>query len=309
MYVRHLFALALFLQSTNLMYCTLIIWLSPFIHEYTLIYINPYYPRLAKVIDTLVHLVYLAAVSVIFEEAYCGIISPLLTYLISTMKYIWNGLLNSSGFGQDTGNIAGSSGPSNNGPSPNPGPSSVNPVVSDPKEDDKKLEKFIYRYTESVRVFTKHGSELGDKQKSSMRGLNKYVQHLSDEDKIVYENTNHPVFPKIVIVDDMTVQEYWLHQREVNNVNWNWLTARMELWERNSKEIKLKLGGKKSSESKIFIEHLNNFKESWSFPQREKERVIKSQLGEAAQFDKLLKKKGMRCTDIMEAYKALNTKK
>jgi hypothetical protein len=39
----------------------------------------------------------------------------------------------------------------------------------------------------------------------------------------------------------------------------------------------------------------------WSRSHKEKEAVIRSQLGEANQFEKLLREKGMRLTDILEA--------
>jgi len=96
------------------------------------------------------------------------------------------------------------------------------------------------------------------------------------------------------------IYDFLLTKRDTNNANWDWLKARIHLWERNSKDIQIKLGGKKAGENKEFVKELNTFKELWSRSHREKEAIIKSQLGEATQFDKLLNAKGMRITDVIK---------
>lgn len=146
-----------------------------------------------------------------------------------------------------------------------------------------------------------YGRNVSETQQKSIAKLTDYSKHLPDHDKIEYERLLSRKFPDFEIDRDVSVQDYWLKKRESNNANWDFLVSLIKLWERNSKEIQVNLGGKKSSASKIFVKDLNNFKTLWSRSHKEKEAVIRSQLGEANQFEKLLREKGMRLTDILEA--------
>jgi hypothetical protein len=121
MYSWYFVLVGVFLQNSNIIYSTFIIALCPLIHDYSIKYIYPYWPKLAKGIEILVNVVYLAAISICIEEIYSGILNPILTYIVSTVKNIWNGMLNSSGYAQKTVNLGGSSEPSNNNPNPGSG--------------------------------------------------------------------------------------------------------------------------------------------------------------------------------------------
>ncbi|RYE15694.1 MAG: hypothetical protein EOP34_02210 [Rickettsiales bacterium] len=220
-------SLALYLQSTNVLYSTLVILLCSFIHEYNIRYIYPYYPKFAKGIETLVNMVYLAAVSVCIEEIYCGIINPILTYCISAIKYLWNGLLKASGFGQDTGNIAGSSGPSNSNPSPNPGPgdgiksgfSGDNSKKKNKEEAIADLEIYEKNYDDFRNALTK--TERYRNHSNLRYNLSKineeYRDYLSSEGKQKLTELINKPSKKIPFDEKTTVKEFLLAKKQLHD--------------------------------------------------------------------------------------------
>jgi len=298
-YSWYLILLGLFLDSTNLVYSTVIISLCPLMHEYNTKYVYSYSNRLAKVIDILVNIMYFAAIGICMEEIYCGIINPILTYIISTIRIGWNGLLMASGHGQNSPNPGGSSGPSNNNSNPNPGSGDgIKPGLSSDNSNNRKksvsADSALYgkNYDSFVEAYLKTRRYKSD---TNMKYnlpyiLDKYRDYLSSEDKqLLTELVNKPPV-KIEFNENTTVKEFLLGNKEVHTGSWKNSTHIVDIFNKNSKNIKQKyLGGKNTLESKKFSEELNIYSYNSSQEFNAWKNVWSSQLPKSDEFEKQLR--------------------
>jgi hypothetical protein len=75
----------------------------------------------------------------------------------------------------------------------------------------------------------------------------------------------------------------------------------MQIFESNAKNIQTQLGGKKSVESRVFIDHLTRCKETFARDHRERDSIIREQLSTSNKTDKLFKDHGLTLEMLVKA--------
>jgi len=142
-YILYYLLLAFYLGSEYVFYSTIIIQAYPLVKYYNNVSILPHYPRLSRAIAFLSYIIYLAAVGICMEEIYSGILNPLWSKFIATIKNKWDGFLNASSNPEGNLNLGGSGGSSSK--SPNPGPGDVTKTgLSEDNSKEKKKKSFTW---------------------------------------------------------------------------------------------------------------------------------------------------------------------
>ena len=95
------------------------------------------------------------------------------------------------------------------------------------------------------------------------------------------------------------IHEYWKAKRRVNNDYYKKSNEMIQVFETNSKAIQEKLGGKKDIRSEYFRKDLQTVKKIYSDIHKQKEAIIKKQLGKSYNTDKLLKQNGISIDSIV----------
>ena len=142
-YILYYLLLAFYLGSEYVFYSTIIIQAYPLVKYYNNVSILPHYARLSRAIAFLSDIIYLAAVGICMEEIYSGILNPLWSKFIVTIKNKWDGFLNASSNPEGNLNLGGSGGTSSK--SPNPGPGDVTKTgLSEDNSKEKKKKSFTW---------------------------------------------------------------------------------------------------------------------------------------------------------------------
>jgi hypothetical protein len=297
MYSWYFVLVGVFLQNSNIIYSTFIIALCPLIHDYSIKHIYPYWPKLAKGIEILVNVVYLAAISICIEEIYRGILNPILTYIVSSLKNIWNGMLNSSGYGQKPVNLGGSSEPSNNNPNPGSGDGITPGFSSDNSDKKKQVSPEFAAYRENYDGFIKACKKTlkynnGTNLKYNLPTIDKnYRDYLPSDDKQKLTELINKRHVRIAFNDSTTVKEFLLGKKEVITEVKNISIQIRDIYNRNSKNIKEEyLGGKNSIASKKFSQELETYSNECLKEYNAWKSVWSSQLPKSDEFEKQLRK-------------------
>ena len=125
-----------------------------------------------------------------------------------------------------------------------------------------------------------------------------YSAYLDEEEKKeLLDTLNSKIDTSGELID---VHEFWKTKRRVNDAYWNKNNKMFQNFERNSKSIQQKLGGKKDLKSVYFRKALNNIKTAYSENYKEKEAIIKKQLAKSRNVDKLLKENNMTVHDLWD---------
>lgn len=304
LYILYFLLLGFYLGSEYVFYCTTIIQTYPLVKYYNKMFILPYYPRLYKAIDFLGYIVYLAAIEICMEEVYSGIINPLWSKFIISLKIKWNGFLNASNNSQGNVNSSSSSRPSNNNPSPNPGPRDV--IKTGYSEDNTKEKQKTYKnYIDKARKDHREFERLARKSHIDFRDLKyvnvdmnkEYLGYLPKEEQQRYTLLLNQNFSKLLVHRDVTATDFWLKRRATNKEGWDAVVDQIQFWEKNSKIIRAAM--KEQNKNDTFPRDLEIYKNGWAALHRQKVDLIKSQLGQSSQFDKLLKENGKRFLDVL----------
>jgi NADH-ubiquinone oxidoreductase chain 3 len=304
LYILYFLLLGFYLGSEYVFYCTTIIQTYPLVKYYNKMFILPYYPRLYKAIDFLGYIVYLAAIGICMEEVYSGIINPLWSKFIISLKIKWNGFLNASNNSQGNVNSSSSSRPSNNNPSPNPGPRDV--IKTGYSEDNSKEKQKTYKnYIDKARKDHREFERLARKSHIDFRDLKyvnvdmnkEYLGYLPKEEQQRYTLLLNQNFSKLLVHRDVTATDFWLKRRATNKEGWDAVVNQIQFWEKNSKIIRAAM--KEQNKNDTFPRDLEIYKNGWAALHRQKVDLIKSQLGQSSQFDKLLKENGKRFLDVL----------
>jgi len=304
LYILYFLLLGFYLENEYIFYSTIIIQAYPLLKYYNKSFILPYYPRLSNSIDFLAYILYLAAIQICIEGVYSGIINPIWTKCIIAIKNKWNGFLNASNNSEGHENLGGSGGPSNNNPSPNPGPGDVTkPGFYDAKSKEKQ--NTLRKFTDKARKDHREFERLAHKRDVDFRDLayvnldmnKEYFNYLPVEEQQRYLSLLNQNFSKLLVHRDVTAKDFWLKRRGTNKEGWDAIVDQIQLWEKNSKHIRAAM--KENNKNDSFPRDLEIFKNGWAALHRQREDLIKSQLGQASQFDKLLKENGKRFLDVL----------
>ena len=279
--------LGFYIGDVNYLYCVIVMVLAS--RMKTLIYtsyIKYNYPNVLCFLSFLLDIIFLLSLTMCIQYVTYSILWPFFKKIILTLSRVWDGILNMMGSGGEPSEFNGK-----NTPSPNP-KKDGNIVFSD--SDEKKKDKLI-SYTKD---FTDANIKINDIESnvdkdtlcSPLDLYRDYAEYLPEEDKeklIQIANRKKFVFE---FGPEDTVQDFWKMKRKGIQSGWENINTYIQVFEKNSKNIQIKLGGDKSYPSFLFRKDFNKFKEGWSANKKMKESIVKEQLSNASLFEKSLRK-------------------
>ena len=124
-----------------------------------------------------------------------------------------------------------------------------------------------------------------------------YDTHLSVQDRERLVELIHAEIDSKAEVSNS--HDYWKAKRKYNNDYYKKSNEMFQIFETNSKAIQEKLGGKKDIKSEYFRKDLQHVKKIHSDIHKQKEVIIKKELGKSRNTDKLLEQNGISIHSLM----------
>jgi hypothetical protein len=118
-----------------------------------------------------------------------------------------------------------------------------------------------------------------------------YDPHISVQDRNRLLELMHTEVDSYAEVSNS--HDYWKAKRNYNNAYYKKSNEMIQIFETNAKAIQEKLGGKKDIKSEYFRKDLQEVKKIYSDIQKQKEIILKRQLGKSRNTDKLLEQNGI----------------
>lgn len=246
-------------------------------------------------------IVYLLSLSMCINSILDSIILPFFRTSIAILKKIWDGILNMMGFKK------GESSNKNNNPSPNPKKDPDIPFTgSDDKSKDKsksgKLSNTVSEFAEANFDFAcVEGANFKDKTTKFLDIQRDYSGYLSEDAKKELNQLSAKEIYKFTLNDGDGIHEFWKNKKKSNKAGWDHFLAVLKVFEANSKSIQEKLGGKKSERSLYFRKEVDICKTVYSRAYKEKEAIIKKQLANSREMDKILAENGLNVSTVIDS--------
>jgi len=203
------------------------------------------------------------------------------------------------------GKIEGS-GPSNKGNMPNPQkPTDTSFIKSDEERDKKykeRIQKEFHEFHKANEEFHSVDRNIGTDSRISIKDMvDDYSQFLPEEDKSRLFTVLSAKLPDFQLSREDSVHKFWLNKRVSTKAGWDNTLEIIQIFEKNSKIIQDQLGGKKSHRSFLFRKETEQFKSTWSAPNKLKESIIRRELEKARSFDKVLAEKNISIKDLIDS--------